>query len=272
MYNIDINFLKDRQLDSLNTATAFKKKSSASLEERLPLLIGGGVALLFIAISGGALLLVNNQKSNQTDAIAELDQEIQRLQGKNQEVQQIQEQIDNINREIGILVSVFDQLKPWSAMLSEIASVTPGNIQIRSINQADRTLTLNGYADSYERVNDLLLTLKNSSLLDEEQTKLTSTALVDNPSTVIFDRNQLYEEEVKSGSSSQGVTVELPPVVLYTITTAITEESSQKYLNQLNRQGAIGLVSRLSTLQRKGVLNQSLPNTEENITQGENQQ
>lgn len=48
--------------------------------------------------------------------------------------------------------------------------------------------------------------------------------------------------------------MELPQVILYTITSEISDLSSEQLLNLLNRRGAIGLVSRLSNLQRKGVL------------------
>lgn len=113
---------------------------------------------------GGALVLLNGQKSSTNKTIAELDAEIQRLQGQNQQVQQIQTEIDNVNRETGILASVFNNIKPWSAMLAEIAYVTPPSVQINSITQNDtKTLTINGYAQSYDDVNDFLLTLKKFS-------------------------------------------------------------------------------------------------------------
>ncbi len=273
MYDIDINFLKDRKLDALSSPTAYRKKS-VSNEEKLPLFIGGGIAVALIGIAGGALLLLNAQKSSQNKQIAQLDSEIQRLQGKTAEVQQIQAEIDNANREVAILVSVFEQLKPWSAMLSEIASVTPSDMQISAISQVDsKTLSINGYADSYDRVNDLLLTLKNSPLLDAEFTKLDTTSLVDNPNQIIFNLSQLNTNNDQQNGQPTGVQVELPKVVSYTITTAITEESSIQYLNQLNRQGATGLVSRITTLRRKGALDLQVPDiyVTEPISEGETQ-
>lgn len=268
MYNIDINFLKDRKLDALASPTAFKKRAAASAEEKLPIMIGSGVALGLIALVGGAWLIVNTQKSSQEKTIAQLDQEIQRLNGKNQQVQGIETQINNINREIGILVSVFDQLKPWSAMLSEIASVTPGSIQIDSISQTEgKTIAISGFADSYDQVNDLFLTLKSSPLLNPELTKLETTSLVDNPNTVIYDLRQLDKDNPRS--PSRDVEVQLPQVVSYTINTAITEESSQKYLTELNQEGAIGLVSRITALQRKGVFKVEAPKTTQPVVEGD---
>lgn len=264
MYNIDINFLKDRKLDSTGGTTAFQKKPATPLSERVPIFIGTGVGVAFIAAVGGALVLLNGQKSSTNNTIAELDAEIQRLQGQNQQVQQIQTEIDNVNRETGILASVFNYIKPWSAMLAEIAYVTPPSVQINSITQNDtKTLTINGYAQSYDDVNDFLLTLKNSPFLNGENTRLTTSSLTDNPSTVIFDRSQLNPQtqggagggtSPTPGVANTGIQLELPQVILYTVTTEISDLSSEQLLNLLNRRGAIGLVSRLSNLQRKGVL------------------
>jgi type IV pilus assembly protein PilN len=61
MYKIDINFLKDRKLDTSTVGTtAFKKKTDTPLIEKLPILIGAGVAVAFIAATGGALFFLNN--------------------------------------------------------------------------------------------------------------------------------------------------------------------------------------------------------------------
>ncbi|NCQ43353.1 MAG: fimbrial assembly protein, partial [Cyanobacteria bacterium] len=207
MYKIDINFLKDRKLDTSTVGTtAFKKKTDTPLIEKLPILIGAGVAVAFIAATGGALFFLNNQKTTTASAIAQLDAEIQRLQGQNAQVNAIKTEIDGVNREIGILASVFNQIKPWSAMLSEIGSVTPPSVQIQSISQSEnKILTIAGYADSYDNVNDFVLTLKNSRFLDGEQTKLTTTSLADNPSQIISNRQQLIDE-VNGNTPTEGGT------------------------------------------------------------------
>ncbi|BAQ65105.1 PilN domain-containing protein [Geminocystis sp. NIES-3709] len=257
MYNIDINFLKDRKLDASSGTTAFKKTTPKTIQ--LPILIGTGVAVGFIAATGGALFFLNNQKAATNKTIAELDAEIQRLQGQNTQVQQIQTEIDAISNEIGILVSVFNQIKPWSAMLSEIGSVTPSGIQIQTINQSgNKSLIINGYADSYDLVNDFLLTLKNSRFLNPEATTLVTTSIADNPGTVVSSRSQIIGNDniapTSVDTNTESVNVTLPKVFLYTINTEINDKSSEELLNLLNRRGAIGLVSRLTYLQRKGAL------------------
>lgn len=254
MYNIDINFLKDRKLDSASTTITLKKKTT-STKIQLPIIIGAGVAVAFIAATGEALFLLNNQKSLTNQTIAELDAEIQRLQGQNTQVKQIETEIETIKNDIAILVSVFKQIRPWSAMLSEISSVTPEGVQIQAINQSgNKSLTITGYANSYDQVNDFLLTLKNSRFLNPEKTILGNTVLGDNPQKVIFDRAQGVNETAPPQNQENLPEVKLPPVVNYVINTEMNDTSSQELLSQLNTRGAIGLVSRLTYLQRKGVL------------------
>lgn len=255
MYNININFLKDRKLDTAGTTTSFKKKPTATLGDRIPIFIGAGVGVAFIGAVGGALFLLNNQKANQTRNIAQLDAEIQRLQGQNQQVQQIEAEIANVDREISILGSVFTSIKPWSAMLAEIASVTPSGVKINTISQSGiNELTINGYAESFDDINDFLLTLQNSPFLDGKETRLSTASRGENPATIIFDLAQLNPNSGVTGTEGNNPEVELPPVFLYTITTQIKNQSSEQLLNLLARRGAMGLVSRLTALQRKGVL------------------
>jgi type IV pilus assembly protein PilN len=265
MYDININFLKDRKLDAQTAGlTSFRQKKATPLRERLPILIGSGVAVGLIGLVGGGLLLLNNQKSNTQKTIAQLEAEIQRLQGQSSQIQQIQTEIDAVNQEIGILASVFNQIKPWSAILLEIGSITPPQVQIQSLTQsAGRELTITGTADSYEDVNDFLLSLKNSRFLDWETTRLSNSNWIENPSRVALSREALAQnaqpqtnqsENQAPSASNAGLEGILPQVVSFNIVAYLNDEPSQELISLLNRRGAIGLVTRLNTLQRKGAL------------------
>jgi type IV pilus assembly protein PilN len=286
MYDINVNFLKERGLDNQAIASLDTGKKT-SLKERLPMLIGGGVALGLIGLVGGAFLLLNSQKSNTKQQIANLDAEIQRLQGQSSQIQQIQKEIDEVNKEIGILISVFDQIKPWSAILDEIGSITPPNVQINSITESEsqekkKQLTIIGTADSYENVNDFLLSLKNSRFLDAEKTRIITSSWIENPAKVIIEKENFNQNPNKNPvvslkgteQSSQPTLLEvnLPEVVEFNVVTQINNEPSQDLINELNRRGAIGLVSRLNTLKRKGALEiEPIINQEEpkSTTEGE---
>lgn len=266
MYNINVNFLTDRDLNNQTIANLDTGKKT-SLKERLPMLIGGGVGLGLISLVGGAFLLLNSQKSSTQQAIAELDAEIQRLQGQSSQIQEIQKEIDEVNREIGILTSVFDQIKPWSAILEEIGSITPPNVQIKSITESkekEKQLTITGSADSYENVNDFLLSLKNSRFLDAEKTRINNSSWTNNPANVVIEKENPNQNPDKNSvislkgeektSEPTKLEVNLPEVVQFNVVTQINNEPSQELINELNRRGAIGLVSRINTLKRKGAL------------------
>ncbi|MGY6531020.1 MAG: PilN domain-containing protein [Cyanobacterium sp.] len=256
MHNIDINFLKERNQDAITQVgktAGFKKETT--MAERIPVLIGSGVAVALIAAVGGASLLLNNQKTSTEASISQLESEIQRLQGQNAEINQIQQQIDNINGQVGILVSVFDEIKPWSAMLREIAFLTPPNVQIQSITQSgNRELTIAGVADSYDDVNDLMLTLKASNLLNRNETRLTSTSLTDNPSNVAPSRAALEAAEGEEVPTNENLIISLGQVVSFNITTEINDVPSTELVNLLDNRGAIGLVSRIEALRQLGAL------------------
>ena len=265
MYKINVNFLKDRKLDSLTGGTSIRKQKQTPIGERLPILIGGGVGAALIAFVGGAWILANSQKSQNTKAIAQLDAEIQRLQGQSGQVAEIQAEIDQINQKIAVLVSVFEQIKPWSAVLAEIGAITPETIQIKSLNQSGgRRLNLSGTAKSHADVNDFVLSLKNSPLISTRSTRLNSTSWTDNPSQVVLSRAQLaqnqdqqsdqFDDEDESELPALDLDVSLPEVVNFSITTRITSKPSQQLIDLLRSRGAIGLVKRIDALRARGAL------------------
>ncbi|MBF2056608.1 MAG: PilN domain-containing protein [Cyanobacterium sp. T60_A2020_053] len=265
MYNIDVNFLKDRKLDgqTQTTKTASFKKKETPFSERVPLLIGSGVAVAFIAMVGGGLVLLNNQKTGWEAEIAQLDTEIQQLQGQNTRITEIEQQIQGVNQQINSLVSVFDNIKPWSALLEEIAAVTPANVQIQSLTQSGATgLTISGFANSYDDVNDFVLTLKSSPLLNAEATRLTSTSLGANPANVIRSRAEIPTAEGEPAPSTvadtapvdESINVTLNEGATFNITTELAPVPSTEVVNLLAERGAIGLVSRINALNRLGAL------------------
>lgn len=265
MYNIDVNFLKDRKLDgqTQSTKTASFKKKETPFSERVPLLVGTGVAVALIAIVGGALVFLNNRKAGLEAEIAQLDSEIQQLQGQNSQVNQIEQQIQGVNQQINSLVSVFDNIKPWSALLEEIASVTPANVQIQSLTQSGATgLTISGFANSYDDVNDFVLTLKSSPLLNAEATRLTSTSLGANPANVIRSRSEIPSADGETPPTAvadtapvdESINVTLNEGATFNITTELKSVPSTEVVNLLSERGAIGLVSRINALNRLGAL------------------
>lgn len=219
-YNININFLSDRKIDASATGTSMVTTyKPTTMEEKIPIFIGGGVGVALVAVSFGALLLMNSQKTSTENNIVVLDQKIQRLQGQNDKIKEIQGEIDGIKEEINALVSVFTTIKPSSAMLAEISSILPPSIRIDSIQKsADKSFNLSGTAKTYDAVNDFILTLKKSQFFNPETIKLQSTTIQKNPKNIRLSGND--ETTVPSIQTKDGETkpaIDLPEVVSYKI-------------------------------------------------------
>ena len=254
MYNLNINFLKDRKLDTQTSDSLARKKQTTPINERIPIIAGVAVGAAMVAASGVALLVINQQKEATEKEIAVLEGEIKKLQGQSEEVQKLQAQIAQVKQDTKALVSVFKNIKPWSSLLEEISLVIPPNVQIKSINQSgNKTLTLTGMASSYDEVNDFVLTLKNSRFLNAERTKLDNSNSSNNPNSIKLPEKP--ESEYPSSEEEQPKpTVTLSEVVNFSITTRLSDIPASELINELNRRGAIGLVNRIRTLEKKGII------------------
>ena len=253
MYSLDVNFLKDRYLEDKSKTASKKTKESptVSLDDRLPY-IWGGIALVFFPLL--ALLswwMVNAQIGKMEKASKSLDGDLQSLQGQNAERAKLSQEVKQTEQQTQSLVTVFNYIKPWSAILNDIKSRTLPGVQIVSIEdsgaegQQIQNLTIQGYAKTYDNVNDFLLALQGSRLLSAEKTIIKSAELIDLP---------VKWEGVDS--SENGVEVVFPKVVSYTIATELNQVPASELLAELRSQGAIGLVARIRNLQQKGVIEQ----------------
>ena len=240
MYSLDVNFLKDRHLESKSKATLVPESRGPSLKEQIPLLIGGAVMVVLPAITASSLLVLNQLSSSTEQSIQEIEHQLGQLNAQNKNIEEINAQVEQNAREIQSLVTVFNQIRPWSAILSELEAQVPANVQLGSIVQTDSEVTLTGYALNYDDLNDFLLTLQSSPLLDAEKTVIKTARLEDFP--------------VETENTPENLEVEFPQGVKYTITTAMSDRPSSELLQDFARTGAAGLVNRIRTLENKGLL------------------
>ncbi|MDJ0508115.1 MAG: PilN domain-containing protein [Crocosphaera sp.] len=241
MYSLDVNFLKDRNLDTgaKVTSTSLAPTRSFSLTEQLPLLIGGAVMVILPAITASSLLVLNQLSSSTQQRIQQLDSQLGQLNAQNKSIEEIEAKVKQNDEEIKSLVTVFNQIRPWSALLREIEGQIPPNVRVNSIIQKENELSIIGLAITYDDLNDFLLTLQSSPLLEAEETVIETASLQDIP----------VEIEVPDN-----VEVETPKGVRYTIKTAISDRPSSDLRRIFSDNGAIGLINRIETLERKGVL------------------
>ncbi len=283
MYSLDVNFLKDRP-EVLGKREAGRTESTGRVAPRelTPLFAGAGVAALLLALVGGLWYFANNSNNELEQQISEVNNQISAVDAKLGESRKIVDETNKITGETQALAGVFNQIKPWSAMMQDIRDRIPPGVAIASISEADVAPTpaaapapapspannaspkapnqaspatafttkveITGYAHSFSDVNDFLLTLQRSSFLKKDQTQLVSAELKDDPT-------QLERPKIPTTTKSNTpqVTYELPKVVTYRIQTSLSDVPAADLLRELDRQGAVGLVTRIRTLQEQGV-------------------
>jgi type IV pilus assembly protein PilN len=261
MYSLDINFLKDRSEQKQVKFNQFPKTRLA-IGNQTPLYLGLAVGVVLPTIVGAGWLFLQSQNAQLENKVAAIDAELNRLGLQEENLKKIQEQTGQIQAETRALATVFNQIRPWSAILQDIRDRIPKSVQIQSVKQiaastapqpatqANSNSTANqpaqptsnlaggieisGSARSFNDVNDFLLTLKQSAFLQSSETKIIKAELTENPAT--------------NGK------VKLPSVVQYTIQSNLSNVPAANILRELERKGTFGLVTRIRTLQQRGVI------------------
>jgi type IV pilus assembly protein PilN len=254
MYSLDVNFLKDRNSDvTRSTQTTSITLTGDDLQKQMPLYIGAGIMVLLPALAGLGVLLINWQKGVAQTNIQRLETELTQLQGEQQKIQEVQAKTAAAHQDADGLIAVFNQIKPWSALLQEITNQVPQEVQLQSIQQEGNVLTLSGFAGNYGALNDFLLTLQSSKFLQANKTQLMTANAAALPVTgegTTAQTGGTEEPEADQGNS----TVLIPPGVSYTIQTEITNTPDKDLITALIKNGAAGLVARFKFLELKGVL------------------
>lgn len=276
MYNLEINFLNDRP-DLLEREVRRQDNPTQSIDQT-PILIGVGAALALNAIIGGAWFVFDRQNA---DLQKELDTLVATLGTKTSEVQaldQINAQTKQANQEADALATVFNQIKPWSALTLELGQLMQvAGVRIIDVKQTEPEITpvaaapaaatpppegqaatpppppepetakleISGVANSFTQINDFVLLLNQSPFFNGEKTKLISAKLEENQTQFVSKPASVDAGNIKP---------QLQSVVKYTIETNLSRASASELLPELQSKGALGLVNRIKTLQEKGVI------------------
>ncbi len=260
MYQIDINFLNDRQ----DFVTAGSSGTFVAEESKTPLIIGGAVAgglvgLVLLMLGGTAL--VNQQLASREQA---LDSDLNQLAPELAKIEELLKEENIVKAETSALATIFNQIKPWSAMLQDMRDRVPPTLQITRIEQiapppppeqpapngeapaaeapadpaappapaqpvANSDLKIGGNALSFSDINDFELTLRKSPFLTAGETKLMTSQRNSNDQTGIS-------------------------LVEYDINSEINSVPASELMQVLSAKGAPGLVARIQALKSQGVM------------------
>lgn len=246
MYSLDVNFLNDRSIRPVGASETGGGSDNGAQSNWTPAILGllaGLIPLGLVLLGWGAM-----QKFN-----ADLDKERVELQAKVDEQGKVAEvvaaaeaQAAAAEESANALITVFDQIKPWSAMMANVRETIPGGVQVKTIQQSTadvdgqsrQQVELQGVALSFDDVNDFVLVLRRSPFLDPENTALVSSSLIENPETITLAED-----------APQGIEVRQPKVVEYTISSVLSERPASELLAELESTLAVGLTSRIQTIQ-----------------------
>lgn len=254
MYSLDVNFLKDRHLTQTGKGTPADQISTViNLRKQTPLLIGVGVGAGLLVLTGLLGLIVGWQTGETQSLIQQLDAELGQLQIQGKKLETLRGQLTALEGDNKALVDVFNQIRPWSAIIQEIRQQTPPTVQLTSVQQVEfpaapnqeqpnqvTRLKISGFASNYEAVNDYLLTLQASPFLQGRQTVIESAALADLPITV--------------DNQYKNIDVTFPQAVQFVIAAQLSDTPATQQLPNLARNGAIGVITRINTLKRQGAI------------------
>ncbi len=234
MYTLDINFLSDRIVDEAQAA------DRQPIADSQFLVYGGAVAVVAFALVGGAWFFLNSANEGIQQKLSTLTAEESQLNSRLTAIKTQETELQAIEARTGELVSLFVGNLPVSAIADDIRKRTPITVQVEAITQssvaataqapATTALSLTGRATNYNELNDFLLLLKASPLLEDQETTLVSSTL--QPATT--DKNFT--------------------LVNFQIRTATTRKSPSEILPALQKTGADGLVTRVNLLKQQGVI------------------
>ncbi|MEH2115491.1 PilN domain-containing protein [Nostoc sp.] len=256
MYSLDVNFLKDRP--------AYQKKpeGKGGIAFKFPT---GDLTLVYVGVAVGvglpALLgvswwLLQGKVVELEGTVAQLDQESKRLDTEIGNLNKIKAETKSVKEETQALVTVFDQIRPWSAMLQDLRDRIPTAVQIENIKQLPPIpvakgepannpaggLEITGLARSFNDVNDFLLSLQQSRFLKPTESRILTATLVDAP----------LKADVSKPPN--GVAIKPPQVVKYTIQSTMSDVPASELIQELEKKGTVGLVARIRSMQQTGVI------------------
>lgn len=275
MYSLDINFLKERP--EYNSDASIGSSKQLQTGNLLPLYLGVAIGLILPVVVGSGWLYLQNKNAQLEQEIAKLDVELSRLGIQEQELKKIQDETSQTKVQTQALATVFNQIRSWSAILQDIRERIPRAVQIENIKEISATtpqpgqsappsapqpgqspssapqsgqsassgsgIEISGIARSFNDVNDFLLILQQSPFFKPMDTKIVTAELIASPTAT-----------APVSRVAAAVPVNPPSVVRYTIQSSLSDIQASELIRELERKGSLGLVTRIRTLQQKGVI------------------
>jgi type IV pilus assembly protein PilN len=114
-------------------------------------------------------------------------------------------------------------------------------------------IEINGRGKTFEDVNNFILTLKQSAFFNPDDTHLVSADLAEGYSTLkpIKTENSTTMSPSEQEAVERLARLKMPKIVNYKIQTTLKRVPAADLMQELERKGAVGLVSRLKSLKQQ---------------------
>ncbi|MEG4073776.1 PilN domain-containing protein [Microcoleus sp. Pol14C2] len=295
MYSLDINFLNDRPDYKPVATKSPAKKSSGGAKDQLP--IYGAVLFAFGVNAAvlGAWWWATNENNKLAQQQATIDQELVTLNTQASTIKAINAETDQVTAEYKALAGVFDQIKPWSAMLQDLSARTPAGVQIGKIEQIDPSPSPVAAAPPPPAATPAASPSPGASpspasptpaaapppVVPQQASKvqisgIASTFAQVNDFMLLVQRSPFFlntdtkliaatlknnpvQLQVRNQNAAPPELPKLRPVVEYKIETTLSPTGASELLPELRSKQADGLAIRIETLQEKGVLEPQKP-------------
>lgn len=298
MYSLDINFLNDRPDYKPVAAKSSAKKSSGGAKDQMPLI---GALLFAFGVNAavmGAWWWATHENTNLATEQADLDQKLATLNTQANTIKAINAETDKVTAEYKALAGVFDQIKPWSAMLQDLSARTPAGVQIAKIEQIDPSpspvvaatpspvaatpAASPGASPSPASPSPAASPTPAATptpVVPQQAAKvqisgIASTFAQVNDFMLLVQRSPFFlntdtklvaatltnnPTQIQLRNQNAAELPQLRPVVVYKIETTLSPTGASELLPELRSKQADGLAIRIETLQEKGVLEPQKP-------------
>ncbi|MEG4278395.1 PilN domain-containing protein [Microcoleus sp. MON1_C1] len=296
MYSLDINFLNDRpDYKPVAAAKSSAKKSSGGAKDQLPIY---GAVLFAFGINAavmGAWWWFYNKNTDLTTEQGKIEQDVAKLNTQANAIKAINAETQQVTAEYQALAGVFDQIKPWSAMLQDLSARTPAGVQIAKIDQIDPSPSPVAAAPPPPAAAPAASPSPGASpspasptpaaapvpVVPQQAAKvqisgIASTFAQVNDFMLLIQRSPFFlntdtklvaatlknnpaQLQVRNQNAAPPELPKLRPVVEYKIETTLSPTGASELLPELRSKQADGLAIRIETLQEKGVLEPQKP-------------
>ncbi len=285
MYSLEINFLKDRPEFQAPSAAPRAAKAKVPIGEKVPMYIGIGIGLALPALAGGLVLLINQQGGVIEEQQAAREKELAEIQTKIKQVEAIKARIQEVKNQTSSVTGVFNEIRPWSALIQDIRNRTSTNMQITEIKElapqpgaappprpspspspSPSPGSSPKAASPSPAASPTPSPTPQAAIIEIKGTARTPNEV--NLFLLNIQRSPFFSPEPSStrivvvrevrnparlvqGAGAQGnIQLELPNVIEYTIQTRLNNNSASQLIGEMERLGVVGLPTRIRTIQQ----------------------